>query len=154
MSEPTISEVLAQYPDCKEFVDAKGIIWTREDGALKSSEGLNSWQIFEVDIGWTTRMAIPGLKPRPQKRKVTVDGFIADPSGQHAVFCKGIDKRIAGQWIPCTLTYETEEPDPVKYQLEVLSVEVLSDLNGIARAYYRLKANTKYRVTFSEVYDD
>lgn len=113
MTEKTIAEVLAQYPDCKDFVDAKEIIWTREDGALKSSEGFNSWQIFEGDIGWTTRMAIPGLKPRPQKRKVTVFGVVTKNVGldEYVVFSKAGFKNPFEKVIPATLTYETEVSD-------------------------------------------
>jgi len=127
MTEPTISEVLAQYPDCKEFVDAKGIIWTREDGALKSSEGFNSWQIFEGDIGWTTRMAIPGLKPRPKKRKVKVTETYYAYKDNNYSSCGSIysvtTDRSELEAMRCppghsiielTGTYETEEPEPIK----------------------------------------
>ena len=112
MTEPTIAEVLAKYPDCKVFVDAKGIIWTREDGALKSSEGFNSWQIIEGDIGWTTRMAIPGLKPRPQKRKVTLDVFLdvdrATGNWTHMSDTDSIDRKGLPR-VPAKLSYEIHE---------------------------------------------
>jgi len=36
MSEKTISEVLAQHPDCEWFIDSRDVSWVREDGLLKS----------------------------------------------------------------------------------------------------------------------
>lgn len=40
MTEPTIAEVLAQYPDCEWFIDSRDVSWIKQDVFLKSVEGI------------------------------------------------------------------------------------------------------------------
>ena len=104
MTEKTISEVLAQYPDCKEFVSINGITWVREELCLARSDN----DAVYVHDNCHKHVSIPGLRPKPQKRKVTVNGFI--PYGALFNELHAFSHRREEQsWLPATLTYEVSD---------------------------------------------
>lgn len=111
MTEPTIAEVLAKYPDCKEFVDARGKLWIKEGVFLESKEGFNSVQI-EIPSCFTDKMAIPGLRPRFNTRKVTLDVFLdvdrATGNWTHMSDTDSIDRKGLPR-VPAKLSYEIHE---------------------------------------------
>jgi len=76
MTEPTIAEMLAKYPDCKEFVDAKGNNWiyynnddVNGDTHLSGPNSGFGKHLFDL-------ISIERLRPKPQKRKVTLSVFL------------------------------------------------------------------------------
>lgn len=58
----TIAEVLAENPECKEFVDERGRDWVREENLLNLIDGKHPRPWHRE--GWDD-CCIPGLRPKP-----------------------------------------------------------------------------------------
>lgn len=130
MTEPTIAEVLAKYPDAVDFVDAKGNEWelaiAEFEGtclSLKNDNKVRSWYADGFEY-----CSIPGLRPKPKKKKVGVKGYTNGSLDPYlATF---LHAPTSTSSIPATLSFEVEEP--------LLSIDTIKVKEGVA-AYLRTR---------------
>lgn len=108
MTEPTIAKVLAKYPyNTRFFIDENNNEWERVELALQ----LRNNDAVYIHENVFDSAVIPGLKPKPHKRKVTETGFIHNP-GIPLIAHAFTRVPYCNQGIPATLTYETDaEPE-------------------------------------------
>lgn len=70
MTEPTIAEVLEKYPDCKEFLDAKGRTYHKHDAGIKTVDPKILGGELHILNEYHHMLWIVGLHPKPTPLKV------------------------------------------------------------------------------------
>lgn len=148
MTEPTIAEVFDKYPHIKIFIDKDGNEWERLELILEQKHNRSLY----FHKNYFKYCSIPGLRPKLQKHKVTINGWATDPSQCFITFYKDENNPPNDTWKKATITYETDtEQMPVKQ----LSRTLITFHGGMSGTWLEgsppLKGIKKYRVTFTEM---